>query len=65
MISHLDAIKKPAESRGRFMTEPKCPSCGEVGEDYIVARFKKIDDIDSSGRILVIFSLLSGLFFEV
>ena len=47
------------------MTEPKCPSCGEVGEDYIVARFKKIDDIDSSGRILVIFSLLSGLFFEV
>ena len=49
-----------ADSRGRFMTEPKCPSCGEVGEDYIVARFKKIDDPDPSGRMLVIFCSKCG-----
>ena len=60
MISHLDAAKNPAESGGKFMAEPKCPSCGEVGGDYIVARFKKIDDMDPSGRILVIFCSKCG-----
>ena len=56
-ISHVAAA---AESRGKFMAEPQCPSCGEVGGDYIVARFKTIDDIDSSGRILIIFCSKCG-----
>ena len=60
MISHLDAAETAAESGGKFMAEPKCPSCGEVGGDYIVARFKKIDEIDPSGRILVIFCSKCG-----
>ncbi len=53
-----------AESRGKFRAEPKCPSCGEVGEDYIVARFKKIDDIGSSDRILIIFCSKCGYIYS-
>ena len=59
-MSHAAA----AESRGKFMAEPKCPSCGEVGGDYIVARFKKIDDIGSSGRILIIFCSKCGYIYS-
>ena len=46
------------------MAEPKCPSCGAVGEVYIVARFKKIDDTDSSGRILIIFCSKCGYIYS-